>query len=146
MKRAILSAVVLFVASGCVSDGRGQRERGAGMGIFDQAEEVKAPLEDRCEKFKQSAMRGNCDEAKYLAQKYVRALSAQDSVCLEGGFGEQPGAACLARALVSDVANDRVLLDIKDAQPNSRWYNHVSSEIWFEEGALIDLYLGEHGY
>ncbi|MFL5321824.1 MAG: hypothetical protein ACJ790_19335 [Myxococcaceae bacterium] len=141
----LLAAFTTVVAAGCVTQGRGQRERGA-ANLFEDTREVKAPPRDRCQQYQKSSVRGPCDEAKFIAQKYVRGLAAQDEVCLEGGFGEHPGGACLARAVVSDVSNDRVLLDIRDAQPNSRWYSQVSSEIWFAEGALIDLYLGEHGY
>ena len=145
MIRTTLLGLLLLAAAACVKQERGSRDRGA-AGIFETTEEVRAPLQTRCEKLKKSSIRGNCDEAMYLAQKYVRALHAGDPVCLEGGFGEEPGGACLARAMVSDVGNDRVLIDIKDAQPNSRWYNRVSNEIWFEDGALVDLYLGERGY
>lgn len=146
MIRALFAAAVLAtVAAGCVKQGRGQTARGA-AGIFENTEEVKAPLQNRCEKLGKSSVRGSCDEALYLGQRYVRGLHAGDSVCLEQVFGEEPGGACLARARVADVGNEQLLIDIKDAQPNSRWYSRVSSEIWFDEGALVDLYLGERGY
>lgn len=145
MIRCVLISLVLFSAAACIKQERGSRDRGA-AGIFENTDEVKAPPKNRCEKLQKSSVRGSCDEALYLAQKYVRSLHAGDAVCIEGGFGEEPGGACLARAQVSDVANDRVLIDIRDAQPNSRWYSRVSNEIWFDEGALVDLYLGERGY
>lgn len=143
--RAVFAVTVLLLASGCIKQGRGSRDRGA-AGIFESTDEVKAPLQNRCEKLQKATIRGSCDEALFLGQKYVRSLHAGDSVCLEAGFGEEPGGACLARAQVADVGNEQILIDIRDAQPNSRWYNRVSSEIWFDEGALVDLYLGERGY
>lgn len=145
MIRTLFVASVLLLSAGCIREGRGQRDRGA-AGIFENTQEVKAPLQNRCEKLQKATVRSSCDEALYLGQKYVRGLHAGDAVCLESGFGEEPGGACLARAQVSDVGNEQVLIDIRDAQPNSRWYNQVSSEIWFDEGALVDLYLGERGY
>jgi hypothetical protein len=143
--RLLATLWLVALSAACVTQGRGQRERGA-ANLFEDTRQVKGPPHDRCQQYQKSSVRGPCDEAKFIAQKYVRNLAAQDEVCLEGGFGDHPGGACLARAVVSDVANDKVLLDIRDAQPNSRWYQQVSSEIWFDEGALIDLYLGEHGY
>ena len=84
--------------------------------------------------------------AKYLAEVYVKKLSTGDMVCLEGGFGDEPGGACLARASVADVSVGKVLVELRDARPNSRWASKESNQFWFEEGALIDLYLAENGY
>ncbi|MBI3182814.1 MAG: hypothetical protein HYZ28_11810 [Myxococcales bacterium] len=137
--------IVLVLVPGCIRDDRAARERG-GAAIFDAAPEVKAPLSDRCKAHGQSSARQSCEEAKYLAQTYARGLSTLDAVCLEGGFGEAPGASCLTRASVADADGRRVLLEIRGARPESRWFQQVQSQVWFEEGALVDLYLAEHGY
>jgi Tfp pilus assembly protein FimT len=77
----------------------------------------------------------------------VRAkLSTGDQVCLEGGFGDTPSAACAARAAVVDSSKDLVLLEVREAKPDSRWFNKEQNQFWFEEGALVDLYLADHGY
>ncbi|MBL8950906.1 MAG: hypothetical protein JNK82_09035 [Myxococcaceae bacterium] len=136
----------LLFAAGCLTDNRASRDRGA-AGIFENVQVIAAPSVKRCDKFnKGGAARGRCDEAKYLAEVYVKKLSTGDMVCLEGGFGEEPGGGCLARASVADTATGRLLLELKDARPNSRWAAKESNQYWFEEGALIDLYLVENGY
>jgi hypothetical protein len=137
--------LVASVAAGCVHDDRPQHERGA-MGLWGGAPEVKAPLADRCESHGKSAARARCDEAKYLAQLYARKLSTGEEVCLEGGFGDAPGGACLARAAVVDTRTNMALLEVRDAKPDSRWFKKVQNQVWFEEGALVDLYLAERGY
>ena len=107
---------------------------------------VRAPLQERCVQHGRSAARASCDEAKYLGTEYTRRLSVGDSVCLEGGYGEEPGAACKARAAVIDTAPNQVKLEIRTAKPDSRWFNAEMRHAWYEEGALVDLYLVEHGY
>jgi hypothetical protein len=67
-------------------------------------------------------------------------------VCLDNGVGEQPSSDCGARAAVVDSGTDRVLLELRAARPQSKWFDRVQSQIWFEEGALVDLYLAERGY
>ena len=134
-----LTLVVLLAA--CAT----QRERGgAGLG---GAQVYRAPETERCAKYKAGGTRANqCNEAKYLGTEYVRRLSTGDEVCLEGGFGDVAGGACLARAAVVDTATNRVLLEIRQARPDSKWYSHEQTQYWFEEGALVDLYVADHGY
>lgn len=139
MKRMAWWLLPLAVA--CFRDMRPTQDR-----HLAEAPEVKAPARDRCDSHGTSAVRGSCDEAKYLAQLYARRLSTGDMVCLEGGFGDAPGPGCLARAAVVDVATDRVLLEVREARPESRWFQKVQYQVWFEEGALVDLYLAERGY
>jgi hypothetical protein len=120
------------------------RDRGA-TGLFESTQTVRTPLAKRCAKHTGSRKSG-CNEAEYLAQSYVRRLSVGENVCLEGGFGEPPGGTCLARALVFDTRDNEVLLDVKFAKPDSKWFHRESQQYWFEEGALVDLYLADHGY
>jgi hypothetical protein len=141
--RLWLLLLTLPALAGCLHDGRPSRERG---GPFETAPEVKAPAQGRCEKLGKTAVRQRCDEARYLAELYARKLSTGDDVCLEGGVGDSPGGACLTRAQVSDVGTGKVLLEIREARPDSRWFHHVQNQVWFDEGALVDLYLAERGY
>jgi hypothetical protein len=135
----------LLLATACFTDNRASRDRGTGL--FDNVPTYKAPEVSRCEKFKQGGgARAACEEARYLAEAYVRGLSSPDDVCLEGGFGERPGRACQARASVSDAGPGKVLIEVRTAQPSSRWFGKEANQFWFEEGALVDLYLAEHGY
>lgn len=134
------------VLSGCVTEARANRVRGA-SGFMENVSEYTAPEQDRCAKFDPGSNRGSaCADAKYLAQVYVRGLSVGDEVCLEGGLGERVGTACQARATVADVATNRVLLEVRSAQPDSRWFQQAQNQFWFQEGALVDLHLAEHGY
>jgi hypothetical protein len=135
--------VPLLLASSCLTDTRASRDRGTGL--FDNVPLYKAPEASRCEKFKKGGgARAACEEARYLAEVYVRGLASPDDVCLEGGFGERR--ACQARASVSDAGPGKVLLEVRAAQPSSRWFGKEANQFWFEEGALVDLYLAEHGY
>jgi hypothetical protein len=144
MSRLVPLAAVLALC-GCLTDTRASRDRGTGL--FDNVPLYKAPEVSRCAKFKKGGgALAACEEARYLAEVYVRRLSSPDDLCLEGGFGERPGAACLARASVSDAAPGKVLVEVRTAQPSSRWFGKESNQFWFEEGALVDLYLAEHGY
>ncbi len=129
--------------SGCQTS-RVERERG-GSGLFDEVPVYQAPLQDRCSRYK-GPKAAPCAEAKYLAELYVRRLSTGDEVCLDGGFGDTPAAACRARARVSDSGKNRTLLDVVEPRPDSKWFNKQRHEFWFEEGALVDLYLADHGY
>lgn len=140
--RLTLIVVYGLVAAGCLAS----RDRGA-ADFTSRAQTYKAPAENRCAKLaKGSAPANNCSEAQYLAQVYVRKLSSGDEVCLEGGFGDVPTGACLGRAAVVDTATNKLLLEIRTAKPESKWFNHEQHQFWFEEGALVDLYLVEHGY
>jgi hypothetical protein len=107
---------------------------------------IKAPAKDRCKSLGKSGTRPGCDDARYLGTLYTRRLSVGDEVCLESGYGDEVGPACKARAAVIDTATDRVKLEIRNAKPDSRWFNSEGRHAWYEEGALVDLYLAERGY
>lgn len=129
----------------CITDSRESRDRGA-AGLFENVPLVPAPQKLRCDQYGKGAARGRCDEAKYLAEVYVKRLGTGDMVCLEGGFGEAPAGGCLARALVADTATGKLLIELKEARPDSRWAKKETNQYWFEDGALVDLYLAENGY
>ncbi len=142
----LLGALLLLAVAGCVRDTRPPQERGA-SGTFSRVQEIQGPQVDRCQKGLESGgSKPGCRDAKYLAQMYVRGLGTTDEVCLEGGFGQPDPPTCLARAFVADAAVGKLLLEIRAAQPQSRWYNQVQHQLWFTETALIDLYLAERGY
>jgi hypothetical protein len=127
---------------GCIAT----RDRGA-EDWSHRAKTYKAPEKPRCAKFKAGgAALKACEEAQYLAEIYVRRLSSGDTVCIEGGFGEAPKGECSARAAIVDTATNRVLVEIREAKPESKWFQHEQHQFWYEEGALVDLYLAERGY
>jgi hypothetical protein len=143
--RSLTLVVPLLLAGGCLRDDRAQRERGA-SGLFETAAVVPAPSISRCERMDQPAVRSHCNDALLVAQVYARKLAVGDEVCLEGGFGTPPTARCLARAAVVDTAADKVLVELRDARPGSTWFEKIQHQVWFQEGALVDLYLAESGY
>jgi hypothetical protein len=136
--RFLLSAASLLVA--CATDPVAPRVRG-GSSLIENVQVIEAPVGSRCD-----AKKIGCDNAKYLAQTYVRRLATGDAVCLEGGVGEPVTAACLARSAVVDTAPNRVLLEVREAKPDSKWFQKEIHQVWFEEGALVDLALQEQGY
>lgn len=143
MRQAAL--VVLLASLGCIRDTRASRDRGA-AGLVENVETIRGPLKSRCAALGSSGAGKRCEEARYLAQLYVRKLDVGTDVCLEGGFGDEPGGACLARAQVADTRTNEVLLEVRGAKPDSRWFSREQNQFWFEESALVDLYLADHGY
>lgn len=141
-----LLAVALAVTwAGCIKDTRTPRDRGA-AGLFENIETVHGPLKSRCDALGKGGAGKRCEEARYLGENYVRQLDVGRDVCLEGGFGDEPGGACLARAQVSDSRPGEVLLEVRGAKPDSRWFHKEQHQFWFEETALVDLYLADRGY
>jgi hypothetical protein len=145
MTRLLALLFVVMSCSACITDSRISRDRGA-AGLFENVPLVEAPVKKRCEGYAKGTGKSRCDEARYLAEIYVKKLSTGDMVCLEGGFGDEPGAGCQARAAVADTATGKLLIEMKEARPDSRWFQKETNQYWFEEGALVDLYLAEHGY
>ncbi len=143
--RWTLTLVLGACALGCIHDTRAQRDRGAG-GLMENTEVVHGPPKHRCSALGKGGAGKRCEEARYLGEIYVRKLDVGTDVCLEGGFGDEPGGACLARAQVGDTRPGQVLLDVRGAKPDSSWFGKEQNQIWFEETALVDLYLADHGY
>lgn len=144
MTRAAVVVVTSLCALGCITDTRSSRDRGA-TGFLENVPLYPAPAKVRCDALT-GAKQKNCVEAKYLADIYVRKLATGDEVCLENGFGEKPAGTCACRAAVVDSSVDKVLLEVREAKPDSKWFKKEQNQFWFEEGALVDLYLQDHGY
>ncbi len=146
MRRMWVGAGALALGlSGCSSVGSFRPNPNDEDPLYGAIPVVKAPVQSRCATHGKS-VRADCDEAQYLATEYTRRLSVGDEVCLEGGYGEEPGGACKARAAVIDTSPNQVKLEVRGARPDSRWFNAEMRHAWYEEGALVDLYLSERGY
>ncbi|WP_426755435.1 hypothetical protein [Myxococcus sp. Y35] len=146
MRQSWLGACALsLVLSGCTGTGAFRPDPNNDDPLYGVIPVVKAPPKNRCEELPAS-VRTSCDEALYLATEYTRRLSVGDEVCLEGGYGEEPGAACKARAAIIDTSPNQVKLEVRGPKPDSRWFNVEMRHAWYEEGALVDLYLAERGY
>jgi len=142
---AALALALTGCLTGCIKDTRIPKDRGA-SNLYDSAPEVAAPLKSRCAALTSRSEKRVCEESRATAQGLIRRLSTGEMVCLQGGVAEPPRAACQARAFVEDTAPDKVLLEIRDAKPDSRWFQRLGHQIWFAEEALVDLYLAERGY
>jgi hypothetical protein len=145
MLRVFTVAAMLAVCA-CTNATRATRDRGA-TGILENVPVIRAPSSSKCSKHSSTSAFGkSCLDAVYLAQNYARRLATGDEVCLQGGFGERVGSDCQARAMVMDVNTNLVLVEVREARPDGKWFGKESNQFWFEEGALVDLYLTDHGY
>lgn len=146
MRRMWLGAGLLLALTGCALVGTKPDPHDEDPVFGSNAPTYESPEVDRCAGHGQSAARPGCDDARYLATEYTRRLSVGDEICIEGGYGAEPGPACKARAAVVDTGTNRVKLEIRGTRPDSKWFNAEMRHAWFEEGALVDLYLAERGY
>lgn len=110
------------------------------------AKRVEAPEVDRCHRHLDTPRLDSCRDALFLAQTWVRGLSPGDSVCMQGGVGEPVGRACMARATVMDGGSGGLLIEFREARPDSRFADAVMQQTWYAEGALVDLALAEQGW
>ena len=135
--------MIFALLTACAQNGRNLTD---GALSRPNIEVIRAPEKDRCQTLTADEGKRTCEGSRKQAQAWARRLSPGDVVCLDNGIGEEPTADCHARAAVVDAATDRVMLEVVSARPESRWFRSVESRIWFDEGALVDLYLAERGY
>lgn len=113
----------------------------------DKVPVVAAPAHDRCEQFLGArSLFLQCAEAKQQAVDYIHKLNTGDAVCVEGGFGEEPREGCKARGFIVDADGQGFAVELRDARLDSRWKDQNQKTVYFENGALVDLYLRERGY
>jgi hypothetical protein len=109
------------------------------------AERVKDPKVDRCETQKEPRRKKDCLKAKDGALEFVRRLSVDDQLCLDGNpMSDGLTSKCKARAFVSDVGVNKVKVEVREVGGGTR-YKHMQ-EIWYTEAALVDDYLKSLGY
>jgi hypothetical protein len=120
---------------------------GAMYARVDDRRVVAAPKVDRCEAFKGAATTfAQCQDFKQQAVNYLHKLSTGDAMCVENGFGEEPREGCKARAFIIDADNHGFTTEIRYPALDSKWKDANQQKIYFENGALVDLYLRERGY
>lgn len=110
------------------------------------AKRVAGPEVDRCHRHLDSPRLDACRDALFLAQTWARGLSIGDSVCMEGGVGEAVNRLCMARASVMDAGSSAVLIEFREARPDSRFAGQEMTQVWYAESALVDLALAEQGW
>lgn len=138
-------AVVSVVGLGC-PPGSMDPIRRDDSNFLIGAKRVEAPEIDRCHKHLGTPREDACLDALFLAQTWVRGLSIGDSVCMQGGVGDPVGRACMARASVMDAGAGGLLIEFREARPDSRYANVVMNQTWYAEAALVDLALAEQGW
>jgi len=69
-----------------------------------------------------------------------------DNVCLEGGFGEEPGPACKARGQITDGNTTGFLFTVHEPAAGSHWQSYGDRKVWVDNDALVDQYLVDRGY
>ena len=109
------------------------------------AERIQDPKIDRCDSQKEARRKRDCQKAKDGALEFVRRLSVDDQLCLDGNpMSDGVTGRCKARAFVSDVGVNKVKLEVRETSGGTR-YKHMQ-EIWYTEAALVDDYLKSLGY
>jgi hypothetical protein len=132
-------------AGAVATRGTAPRDRGTG-GVFNTVPTVHAPKRTRCVAVEEVSARKTCEAYRGQAATWVRKLSVGDALCLENGVGEDTSRGCAARAAVADAGENMVLVEVREAEPTSKWFQKVQHQFWFEEGALVDLFLAERGF
>lgn len=146
MRRMWVGGGLVLALTGCAAIGTQRDPRDEDPLFGSNVPVVPAPKQNRCAAHGKSSLRSSCEDALYLGTEYTRRLSVGDEVCIEDGYGDEPGPACKARAAVIDTGTNRVKLEIRGTKPDSRFFNSEMRHAWYEEGALVDLYLAERGY
>ena len=109
------------------------------------ADKVQDPKVDRCKAQADLRRVEDCVKAKDRALEFVRRLSVDDQLCLEGNpMSDGLTGRCKARAFVSDVGVNKVKLEVREVGGGTR-YKHMQ-EIWYTEAALVDDYLKSLGF
>lgn len=146
MRRMWVSGGLVLALAGCSSIETRPNPQDEDVLFGSNVPVYPAPKVNRCAAHAKSSLRGPCEDALYLGTAYTRRLSVGDEVCIDGGYGEEVGPACKARAAVIDTGTNKVKLEVRGTKPDSRWFNSEMRHAWYEEGALVDLYLAEQGY
>jgi hypothetical protein len=107
---------------------------------------VEKPETERCLKYKSDpSLSGPCNAAKIEAGRYLQTLETGAEVCLENTFGE-PIKDCYARGVVIDPTAHATIVSITEVDSAHAKNFRNQEYVWFDNDALVDLYLAEHGY
>ena len=143
MKRFL--SIVIFAAwasSGCQTTGLAIND--TRVSRIDRR--IEKPETDRCLKYKSDpSLADPCKKARIEAVRFVQSLDTNTEVCLENTFGE-PMLDCYARGVVMDPTPHATVISVTTVD-TARAKNFRNIEyVWFDNEALVDLYLAEHGY
>ncbi|MGC4113856.1 MAG: hypothetical protein QM765_04215 [Myxococcales bacterium] len=109
------------------------------------ADRVTDPKKDRCQAQPDETVRLNCRKERERAMAFVRRVSVDDQLCLEGNPMESGVTSrCKVRAFVSDAGSGKVKLEIRETYSGARY--KPMQNLWFTEAALADAWLESAGY
>jgi len=141
--RRLACGVLLLGVAGCAHTTSGISGRTHELAT----REVQAPQKNACERYRQSASAfRQCEEFRATVVEYLRHLNTGDTVCLENGLGDEVGPACKARGAVVDADAHGFMIEVRDPTLDSKWHADAGQRIYFENGALVEIYLRERGY
>lgn len=106
---------------------------------------VRGPDADRCAAQPDQLVHAGCVRARDKAQEALGALNRGDNLCLEPILNPDLDN-CRARASVDEQDVRGIKLRFIDVQPGSSWAPYANAVRWFDNTALIDLYLKERGF
>ncbi len=138
------AATAALIAPACAKVGVGMDINNERVAHVDRR--VEKPASDRCLKYESDPqLFGPCKKARVEASHYVEALETGSDVCVENTFGE-PIQDCYARGVVVDPGSHSTIIAATTVD-DARAKNFRKTEnVYFDNDALIDLYLSEHGY
>jgi hypothetical protein len=113
-----------------------------------RANAVRGPapeVGDRCTHAADLLQQKGCGRERDKAYAYLRAKNQGDQLCLEPILGDDL-TNCRARSTIDEQDPTAMQLHLIDIDPNSSWAPKAGQRIWFENTALIDLFLQEKGF
>lgn len=143
MPRPLLLALALAgpLAAGCGAGLVYMPHRDEGNRYADR---VQDPKVDRCAAQKDAAVKKDCLRARAAAVEFVRKLSVEDQICLEGSpMSDGITRRCKARAFVSDAGSGKVKVEVREST-GTRF--KPMQNLWYTEAALADAYLESVGF
>ncbi|HEY3447865.1 MAG TPA: hypothetical protein VGK67_16030 [Myxococcales bacterium] len=109
------------------------------------ASRVGDPAVDRCAAQRDETLKLNCRREREQAMAFVRKVSVDDQICLEGNpmeSGVTPR--CKVRAFISDAGSGKLKLEIRETHGGSKF--KPMQNLWYTEAALADAWLESAGY
>ena len=134
-RRARLALAAFLPALGCLALSPGG----------DRATAIPPDVVDRCRHWSQALALAGCRRFQEKAQRRIGALTTGDMLCLEPMLGDDQ-TNCRARAEVVDQDRSSTKLQFLEVDPTSSWTSRADQAPWFENAALVDLYLQAKGF
>ena len=124
--------MVWLLSAGCASLGGGLA--------------VRAPAADRCSHWAEPLARRGCDRIRDRARSYLETLHVGDAICLDPPLQEDMDSGCRARGRIDDQGSNSMRITLIEVEPSSGFAPQANQHLWYENLALVDLYLKEKGF